>query len=202
MLLVACAALFGLLSAGCAAGFSRSAAVVFGPTSPSTFSPRAFWNARTAARVFGPNFPSTARCAPRPFSRFCRSETRWPASPSPTGCWLDGVARLSLLPLPPLAGANWPPPVLPLATRGCTAESNARLARMSPAADMSMPLLVACAVALSRSHSATAAAAFALVSGLTSSPPAAHFLTCEIAVAMARDSSMPPWIRSFAMCCM
>jgi hypothetical protein len=57
--------------------------------------------------------------------------------------------------------------------------------------------------ALSRSHSAMAAAAFARVSGLTSLPPAAHFLHWDTAVAMACDSVMPrSRIRSLAMCCM
>src|SRR6266705_3524287 len=71
-----------------AAGLARSAAVVRGPTSPSTFRPCAFWNAFTAARVFGPKIPSTfsGGLAPRVLRRDCRSETRLPVSPWPTGC--------------------------------------------------------------------------------------------------------------------
>src|SRR6266496_3733356 len=58
-------------------------------------------------------------------------------------------------------------------------------------------------LALSASHSAIAAAAFARVSGFTPSPPAAHFLHWEIAVAIASDSGMPrSWIRSLAIFCM
>src|SRR5438034_4003284 len=81
----------------------------------------------TAALVFGPKIPSTLSFAPSALSRDCRSETRLPVSPYPTGCWLVGAGRVSFgggflaaAPLPAAAlppeeeaGANWPPAALP-----------------------------------------------------------------------------------------
>ena len=59
-----------------------SAALVCGPTSPSTLIPAEDWKARTAALVCGPNSPSTPIDCPLPFSSACRVRTQPPAIPS------------------------------------------------------------------------------------------------------------------------
>ena len=67
-----------LARAAVAAVWLRSAALVSGPTTPSTVSPRLAWKLWTASSVSGPNTPSTLTSP----SAFCSSSTCLPSLPS------------------------------------------------------------------------------------------------------------------------